>query len=158
MISSSIKNSWTTTINPLFQEILKQLLPPAIKYHLIYERKYLNPLYADTALIQCLYGIWEKQRDSEAHSTVQGHCHKHTAGWDGVSQKDIERKGDKDNYLAGTKEGGHVEASQVGAFHDFGDLLAKITGRGERGVSKVICPLSTSATLPYFSNNVSFQL
>lgn len=118
--------------------------------HAISEHKYLNPSNADASLEQFLDGVWEKQRDCKPHGTVQRHCYKHSAGWDGVSQKDEEGKGDKNNYLAGRKERGHVEASQVGALHDFGDLLAKTT-REERQIDRGIKGSSPKQHFFYFT-------
>ena len=86
---------------------------------------YLNPADADASLKKLLDGAGEEECDGESHRGVQRHRHKHTAGWDGVSQKDVEGEGDEDDDLAGAEEGGHVEAAQVGALHDLGDLLAK---------------------------------
>lgn len=78
---------------------------------------YLNPVDADASLKQLLNGIGEEQRDGKSHSRVQRHRNKHAAGRDGISQKHIEGEADEDYDLAGTEEGGHVEASQVGATH-----------------------------------------
>lgn len=66
---------------------------------------------ADAALKQLLDGAGEEQRDGESHGGVQRHRHEHTAGCDGISQKDIEGEGDEDDDLAGAEEGGHVESS-----------------------------------------------
>lgn len=84
---------------------------------------YLNPADADSGLIQRLDGIREEERDGEPHGGVQRHRHKHAAGCEGVPQEDVGGEGDEEHDLAGAEEGGHVEASQVGALHDLGDLL-----------------------------------
>lgn len=85
---------------------------------------HLNPADADAALKQLLNGVGEEERDGEPHRAVQRHGDKDAAGRDGVAQQHVEREGDEDDDLAGAEEGGHVEASQVGALHDLGDLLA----------------------------------
>lgn len=84
---------------------------------------YLNPADADARLEQLLDGVGEEERDGEPHRRVQRHGHEDAAGGDGVSQQDVEGEGDEDDDLAGAEERRHVEASQVGALHDLGDLL-----------------------------------
>lgn len=75
------------------------------------KKRYLNPADADTALKQLLDGVWKEQCDGESHGTVQRYRHEHPAGWDGVSQEDVQGERDEDNDLAGAEEGGHVETS-----------------------------------------------
>ena len=72
---------------------------------------YLNPADADTALKQLLDGTGEEECDGESHGGVEWHSHKHTTCWDGISQKDVEGEGDKNDDLAGAEEGSHVETS-----------------------------------------------
>lgn len=93
---------------------------------------YLNPADADSGLVQLLDGAGEEERDGEPHGAVQRHRHEHAAGGNGVAQQDVEGEGDEEDDLAGAEEGGHVEASQVGALHDLGDLLSE-GGRGGGG-------------------------
>lgn len=88
------------------------------------EPTYLNPADADAALEQLLDGVGEEKRDGEPHRAVQRHGDEDAAGRDGVAQQHVEGEGDEDDDLARAEEGGHVEASQVGALHDLGDLLA----------------------------------
>lgn len=93
-----------------------------LKYE-IKSPSHLDSADADSALKQLLDGTREEERDGEAHGAVERHRHEHAAGGDGVPQEDVEGEGDKEDDLAGAEEGGHVEASQVGALQDHGDLL-----------------------------------
>ncbi len=110
------------------------------------EAAYLNPADADAALKQLLNGTGEEECDGETHSRVQRHRHKHTAGRDGISQKDVEGEGDEDDDLAGAEEGGHVEASQIGALHDLGDLLAVNTKRSNNHMAWFQAKIKTPHT------------
>lgn len=88
---------------------------------------YLNPVDADTALKQLFNSTGEEERHRKSHCTVERHRHEYTAGWDGISQEDIDGECDKENELAGTEKWSHVETSQVGALHDLGDLFSRRT-------------------------------
>lgn len=83
---------------------------------------YLNPPNADERLGDLLYGEGKEERDGESDRPVQGNSHKHSASRQLVSSQHVDADGDEDDDLAGHKEGRHVQATQVRAFHDLGDF------------------------------------
>ena len=90
---------------------------------------YLYPANADQGLRETLDGVGEEEGDGQSDGAVQAHGNKHPAGWDGVPQENVDGEGHKDDDLTGREEGGHVEASQVGAAHDLWDFLSVETRR-----------------------------
>lgn len=117
---------------------------------------HLYPVDTDAALKQLLNGVGEEERDGEPHWAVQGHGDEDAAGRDGVAQQHVEGEGDEDDDLAGAEEGGHVEASQVGAFHDLGDLLAAWGGSGERRGLRGFDFQQNVASYFYFEKKIFF--
>lgn len=93
---------------------------------------YLNPADADKRLRELLNSRREEECDGEAHSTVEGHRHKHTTGGDSVAQQHMHSEGYKQNDLAGREERGHVEAPQIRAGHYLGDFFPENTIREQR--------------------------
>lgn len=113
----------------VFSSDLLQSLSESFEYFL-----YLNPPNADPALKQLFNGAGEEERDGEPHGRVQRHRHKHTAGGDGVPQQHVDGERDEHDDFAGAEKRRHVETSQVGALHDLGDLLPRMTKRNSRMV------------------------
>lgn len=83
---------------------------------------YLNPSDTDERLRDLLYGKGKEERNGESDCPVEGNSHKHSAGGQRVSCQHVNTHGDEDDDLAGHEERRHVQATQVGAFHDLGDF------------------------------------
>lgn len=82
----------------------------------------LDPPDANETLRELFDGKGKEERDGESHSAIERDGHKHVAGGQLVPHQDEDANGDEDDDLAGYEEGGHVEATQVGAPQDLGDF------------------------------------
>lgn len=90
---------------------------------------YFYPSNADERLRDLLDGIGKEERDGESDRSVERNCHKDFASRQLVSCQYVDKDSDEDDDLDGHKERRHVQASQVGAFHDFGDFLSVMVTR-----------------------------
>lgn len=85
-------------------------------------RAYLDPPDADETLGELLDGEGKEECDGESHGAVERDGHEDGAGGQLVARQDKDTDSGEDDDLAGHEEGGHVEATQVGAPQDLGDF------------------------------------
>lgn len=95
---------------------------PSVKMVSVCGVIYFNPSDTDERLRDLLYGKGKEQRNGESDCPIEGNSHKHSACRQLVSIQNVNTHSDEDDDLAGHKKRCHVQATQIGAFHDLGDF------------------------------------